>query len=101
MVTVSILPHVEFGRYDHRENAPHFNMICLDIKPSTLKTWQKFVDFLLRHLSQVSMKYEDWENEEYEFFCQGLDYAESIDGAALSLSDLKKRAKLLSEMRGK
>lgn len=47
------------------------------------------------------MKYEDWENEEYEFFCQGLDYAESIDGAALSLSDLKKRAKLLSEHRGK
>jgi len=81
----------------HMNNPP----VNPDIKPSTLKTWQKFVDFLLRHLSQVSMKYEDWENEEYEFFCQGLDYAESIDGAALSLSDLKKRAKLLSEHRVK
>ena len=45
------------------------------------------------------MKYTDWENEEFQIFCEGLDFAESIDGAALSLSDLRKRAKLLDEHR--
>ena len=47
------------------------------------------------------MKYTSWENDEYEFFCRGLDFAEAIDGAALSLSDLKKRAKLLSDHKSK
>lgn len=47
------------------------------------------------------MKYTDWEATEYEFFCEALDFSEQIDGAALSLADLKKRAKLLSDEKGK
>ena len=47
------------------------------------------------------MKYTSWEADEYEYFCRGLDFAEAIDGAALSLSDLKKRAKLLSDHKSK
>ena len=50
---------------------------------------------LLLILWHVSMKYEDWENEEYEFFWQGLDYAESIDGAAF---DYKKALILFLEL---
>jgi len=66
-------------------------------KASTIQAWQRFMDFLLRHLAQISMKYTDWEATEYAFFCEALDFSEQIDGAALSLADLKKRAKLLSD----
>ena len=36
MVTVSILLHVEFGRNDHREDAPHF----------TITISEAFIDFI-------------------------------------------------------
>ena len=46
------------------------------------------------------MKYTDWEEAEYNYFCQALDFSEQIDGAALSLADLRKRAKLLKDEKG-
>ena len=30
MIVVSILPHVEFGPNDHREDAPHFTMLSVN-----------------------------------------------------------------------
>ena len=76
-------------------------IFILAYKASTIQAWQRFMDFLLRHLAQISMKYTDWEATEYAFFCEALDFSEQIDGAALSLADLKKRAKLLSDEKGK
>ena len=46
------------------------------------------------------MKYTNWEEAEYNYFCQALDFSEQIDGAALSLADLRKRAKLLKDEKG-
>ena len=31
MVVVSVLPHAEFGRNDHREDALHFSTISIEI----------------------------------------------------------------------
>ena len=74
------------------------------MKPSTIRTWQKFIDFLLRQLSQVSLKYTDWENDEFEYFCHGLNFVEALgikgSAPAMSLSDLRKQAKLLGEHKG-
>ena len=36
IVVVSVLPHADFGRNDHREDVPHFN-----IKQSLLTCWNK------------------------------------------------------------
>jgi hypothetical protein len=65
-----------------------------------MQTWQRFVDFLLRHLAQISMKYMDWEEDQYQVFCEALDFSEQIQGATLSLADLKERAKLLNVEKG-
>lgn len=70
-------------------------------KASTMQTWQRFVDFLLRHLAQISMKYMDWEEDQYQVFCEALDFSEQIQGATLSLADLKERAKLLNVEKAK
>lgn len=82
---------------DREENAPAKPVH----KAATIQTWQRFVDFLLRHLTQISMKYTNWEEAEYNYFCQALDFSEQIDGAALSLADLRKRAKLLKDEKAK
>jgi len=66
-----------------------------------MQTWQRFVDYLLRHLTQISMKYSDWEELQFVYFCEALDFSEQIEGAALSLADLRKRAKLLKAEKGK
>lgn len=70
-------------------------------KASTMQTWQRFVDFILRHLTQISIKYTDWEEDQYTYFCEALDFSEQIEGAALSLADLRKRAKLLKDEKGR
>jgi len=72
-----------------------------EVKPTTIRTWQKFIDFLLRQLSQVSLKYSDWENDEFDRFCRGLTFVEALgikgSAPAMTLSDLRKQAKLLGE----
>jgi len=70
-------------------------------KASTMQTWQRFVDFILRHLTQISIKYTNWEEDQYGYFCEALDFSEQIEGAALSLADLRKRAKLLKDEKAK
>ena len=76
-----------------------------EVKPNTIRTWQKFIDFLLRQLSQVSLKYSDWENDEFDRFCRGLTFVEALgikgSAPAMTLSDLRKQAKLLGEHKGK
>ena len=52
------------------------------------------------------MKQEkDWENDEFDCFCQGLNFVEALgikgSAPAMSLSDLRKQAKLLGEHKGK
>ena len=90
---------------------PYLQIICKekqnelsDVKPSTIRTWQKFIDFLLRQLSQVSLKYTDWENDEFDCFCRGLNFVEALgikgSAPAMTLSDLRKQAKLLGEHKG-
>ena len=51
MVAVSILPRVEFGPNDHREDAPHFTVT------ESLITW--FKDCQLTHLSLIQIYYPD------------------------------------------
>jgi len=95
---------VLFPNRDHNNvtyKKPLMESIHQDVKPSTIRTWQKFIDFLLRQLSQVSLKYTDWENDEFDCFCQGLNFVEALgikgSAPAMSLSDLRKQAKLLGE----
>ena len=48
---------------------------------------------------------KDWENDEFDCFCQGLNFVEALgikgSAPAMSLSDLRKQAKLLGEHKGK
>lgn len=72
-----------------------------NVKPSVIRNWQRFIDFILRHLSQITLSYESWAAEEETLFCAALEFIEKLEGAALSLSDLKKMAKKLKELKEK
>jgi len=79
---------------------PNIKIVFSDVKPSVIRNWQRFIDFILRHLSQITLSYESWAAEEETLFCAALEFIEKLEGAALSLSDLKKMAKKLKELKG-
>lgn len=100
-MTEVLLPTEIINKSNTMENNEEKNDLKPAQKASTMQTWQRFVDFILRHLTQISIKYTDWEEDQYTYFCEALDFSEQIEGAALSLADLRKRAKLLKDEKAK
>ena len=56
MDVVSILPHAEFGRNDHREDVSHFNYLFISFPQSFSSAFDKKGDFQIHTALVVSMQ---------------------------------------------